>query len=234
MVLRKNFRRHKGNSTTKLIIWLAVLIVLAFGVRFWQTRESSVNENRTATSTSVVSTSTASVSSWTKLRDRAGIFEVSYPRRVFKLAEKPAVVPSAWTEKTRAQVLTHTIPIQHCGLSGLPEHCTPSTTDISISFFVLERSFNDVFKELKKTFGDLPVVTLDGHQGVRFEQGVEGEGIVYTVLPVNDTKTLFIGRSYLDEQIVGGYKGAKDFIRLAEQKKLYDEVIATFKFRPAF
>jgi hypothetical protein len=235
MVFRKNYRRRKGNSTAKLLIWLAVLIVIAFAARAWFIAKKRVPVPMgQATTTPVNLVGSSTQSTWSKLRDREGIFEVAYPRRLLKLSEKQVFIPPTGAEKAKALVLTHTIPVKHCGLSGLPEHCTASTTDFSLAFYTVNRSFNDIFKDLRKVFGDLPVVTVDGHQGVQFDQGVEGEGQVYLVLPVNDAKTMFIGRTYLNEQVLAGYQGVRDFIKFADQKILFDQIMGTFKFRPAF
>jgi len=234
MVLKKNYRRRKGNSTAKLLIWLGVLIVIVFVGRYYLLKNKTpISNGQNATSTPITATTTAS-KSLLKLRDLAGIYEVSYPRGTFKVLSKSVGVPPEGSEKIKAQVLSHVIDVKHCGLSGLPEHCTPSTTDLAISFFVQNRSFNDIFGELKKIYGDLSVVTVDGHQGVSFDQGAEGEGMVYLVLPVNDSKTLFIGRSYINEAVVAGYKTAKGFIKFADQKAIFDQILSTFNFRPSF
>jgi len=234
MVLRKNRRPRKGNSTAKLLIWLAVLIVIAFVGRYYLLKNKTpISNGHTATTTPITATSTAS-KSVIVLRDLAGTYEVSYPRGTFKVLGKSVGVPPTGKEKVKAQVLSHTIGVKHCGLSGLPSSCTPSTTDLAISFFVQNRNFNDIFSELKKIYGEMPVVTVDGHQGISFDQGVEGEGMVYIVLPVNDSKTLFIGRSYINEAVVAGYKTAKGFIKFADQKAIFDQILSTFNFRPSF
>lgn len=222
-------------------------MVIGFAVRFWLVKNrADISNGQTAATSSAVLPSSASSASpklvktvldltaLAKLRDRAGIYEASYPRRVLKLLEKSLTVPLASAEKVKGQVLSHIIPVKHCDLSGLPERCTASTTDLAISFFIVDHSFNDIFIELKKDYGDRPVVTVDGHQGVRFEQGAEGEGIIYTVLPVNDAKTLFIGRSYLDERILSNYQTAPGFIKIADQQAIFDQIMATFRFQPSF
>jgi len=231
MVLRKNRRPRKGNSTAKLLIWLAFLIMVAFAGRYYFLKNKApISNGHTATTTPITATSTAS-KSVIVLRDLAGTYEVSYPRGIFKVLDKSVGVPPTGKEKVKAQILGHVIGVKHCGLSG---SCAPSTTDLSISFFVQNRNFNDIFSELKKVYGDMSVITIDGHQGVTFEQGAEGEGMVYIVLPVNDSKTLFIGRSYINEAVVSSYRTARGFIKFADQKAIFDQILSTFNFRPSF
>jgi len=233
MVL-KNRRCRQGNSTAKLVLILTILIVLALAVRLWliKDKEVSVIGQSLSASTSLSSISSTSTANWSRLRDRDGIFEVSYPRKIFKLSEKNIVSPLSSQDKVKASILSYIIPVPYCGLSGLPEHCSASTTNLAISFYVVERSFNDVYSQLKKTYGDeMTVATLDGHQGVSFSMGVEGEGIVYLAVPINDAKTLFASRSYLDESILLKYQTAEDFMKLADQKALFERIMATFSFR---
>jgi hypothetical protein len=231
MVLRKNYRRRKGNSTAKLVIWLAALLIIGFGLRWYYLSEHRFSIGQKASTTPSSSLATASAAAgWPKLRDRYGVYEFGYPRSVFKYAEKNVLIPPEDNDKSKAQVLSHSIPAKHC-VGG---ECSATTTDMSVSFLVVGRSFGDVFRELKEKYGDLPVVTVDGHQGVRFEQGSGAEGRIYLVLPVDDAKTLFIGRSYINEKVATSYGSAKNFIPLAEQKAIFDQIMSTFRFRPSF
>lgn len=127
-------------------------------------------------------------------------------------------------------LISHTIPVQHCGLSGLPEHCTPTTQDIGIGVYTLNSKSGTILSALKNTFGDEVKTFLDGgRQGFSVETGVEGEGIVYYFVPL-DSGTLVLTRSYLNEQILGGYKDKEGFINFENQKKLFDQVVSTLTF----
>jgi hypothetical protein len=104
---------------------------------------------------------------------------------------------------------------------------------MAIEFFTVSRNFNDIFKELQKSYGqNISVITIDGHQGVRFSIGSVEKGIIYTVLPINNARTLFIKRSYLGEGIDVVSEKSSDFINLLEQKALFEQVLSTFTFRP--
>lgn len=233
MVLRKNYRR-RGTSTAKLIIALTALILVVFAGRIWyvKTQTDGVSNVGAVSATSTALSTIKPIDSWNTLRDQEGIFEVKYPKNVLKKIERQEGIPPTWTDKTKALVLAHNIPVEHCGLAGLPKNCTATTTDLAISFYTVNRNFNDIFKELQGVYGsDLPIVTINGHQGVSFEVGAEGEGTIYLVLPVNNAKTLFIGRSYINEGVVGLYRTAKDFIKYADQKALFDQIMSTFIFR---
>jgi hypothetical protein len=236
MVLKENHRPHRGNSTAKLLVILTILLFLILGGRIWYVNAQNQTDSNGQKPGEVVAVSVANFdqTTWRKLRDQDNTFEVKYSSKIFKRISRQLASPLPSQEKLTAVSLIHSISVQHCGLSGRPEHCTPTTTDMAIDFFTVARNFNDVFKDIQKIYGqNMPVVTIDGHQGVRFSIGAEGEGIIYTVLPVNNGKTLFIARSYMDEGFISKYQGIEDFIKYDSQKTLFDQIISTFVFRPS-
>lgn len=170
-------------------------------------------------------------STWIKHRDLDGYFELKYPKSVFKKNYPTVVSPLPSKEKIKAVGLVHSVPAKYCSKSD--GKCVATTTDMAIELFTVTRNFNDVFKELQKDHGEsLPVITIDGHQGVRFSVGTDNEGSVYTVLPINAAKTLFIKRQYLGEDFDKMYSKTRGFIKLTDQKALFEQILSSFIFRP--
>lgn len=235
MVLKKNHRPKRGNSTAKLLIVLTVLLIIGFGGGTWyvQAKNKEVNSKRQISLVDQTATIlNLDQSTWSKLRDSSNLFEVKFPKNIFKRTSKQITSPLLSKEKFKTVGLVHLVSTESCGNSG-SSFCSPTTTDIAIDFFAVPRNFNDVFTDLQKSYGqNMPVVTIDGHQGVRFRLGSEKQGIIYTVLPISNDKTLFIMRSYLSEELNVIYKKTPEFISLSEQKALFDQIISTFTFRP--
>jgi len=236
MVLGKNHRPRRGNSTAKRLIALIVLLVIGFsGVWYVHAQNKVTNSKGQMTGVKqVVVTPNLDQSAWKNLRDQDNTFEIKYPKDIFKRTCNQITVPLPSQEKIKAVGLVHSVAVRHCGLSGLPEHCSATTTDIAIDFFTVSRNFNDVFKDLQKSYGqDMLIATYDGHQGVRFTIGAEGEGVVYTILPLNSAKTLFIMRSYVSEEFDIIYKETPGFIKYSDQKVLFEQIMSTLTFRPS-
>lgn len=218
----------------KLAIVLGLLVVLGLFVRFYFFSSKVVITNSQGQTASNISSSTSDISAWLKLRDSENNFEVKYPRGIFKRIYPQIIAPLSSQDKVKAIGIAHYSNSKYCDLSGRLEGCTASTTDIAINFFSVERNFNDVFKDLKKNYGEImEVMTIDGHQGVSFLIGAEGEGVEYIVLPINSAQTLFIARSYLDERVNLAYKNVSDFIKIKEQESIFVKIISTLTFRPS-
>lgn len=217
----------------KLVVTLAVLLVLGFGGRTWyvnaQDRTTESGDEIAQASQNIVTLNTDQAA-WSKLRDQDNSFEIKFPKNVFKRVSKQVISPLPNLEKLKSVGLAHSVVVKTCDQAV---GCVSTTTDMAVDFFTVSRNFNDVFKDLQKRYGqNMPVVTVDDHQGVRFTVGTVTEGVVYTVLPVSNAKTLFIARSYLNEELDSKYKKTPEFIRYSDQKALFDQVISTLTFRP--
>lgn len=235
MVLKKTYCSRRGNSVTKLIIILGFLLIVGFGGSFWFVNAQDKTTDSKGQEVSVKMTALVTntdQSTWTKLRDQNGSFDVEYPKPVFKKNFKQVTSPLPNQEKVKAVELAHFVVVKDCNLGTSAENCLATTTDIAISFFTIDRNFNDILKDLRRTYGqEMPVITVDGHQGVSFAVGDGIKGLIYRVLPINNTKTLFISRSYLDLN-QGSVQSDDGFIPLTAQKALFEQIMSTFTFRP--
>ncbi|TSC59228.1 MAG: parallel beta-helix repeat-containing protein [Candidatus Peregrinibacteria bacterium Greene0416_19] len=178
--------------------------------------------------------STPSESSRT-VSDPAG-FSFTYPADIF------LVVPSSDTVAVGADVskerkvngirLVHAAPVEHCDLSGLPEHCTPLTRDSTIGFFVVPE-FYSVLKNLAQPWQRETEMQVGGVTGFTFTSGAEGEGNVYIFLPLTDRSTLMIVRSFISEDTNLAYKGVSGFLPIAEQEKVSKQVLDSLTLQSA-
>ena len=151
--------------------------------------------------------------------------KIDYPKTIFAREATELAGPFGNGQKYTGDLLVHSIPVEHCGLSGLPEHCTPYTRDITIGFFIINEPLVNISQRLIKAYGEARKLSLVGREGVYVSLGVEGEGIHYYFLPLSEKNSLMITRSYMDENILSGYKNISGFINLNEQEKLFEEVV---------
>jgi hypothetical protein len=155
-------------------------------------------------------------------------FSFEYDTNIFTETRVQEKLP--WKNKSiDSLLLVHTVPVQHCGLSGLPEHCQPTTTDLSIAFTPLAASLADVVAASSADFGGLQNVSFGPIGAKMAVLGVEGEGNVYYLISTGPQTSLMITRSFIDESVVGGYQNVKDFITLTDQEKIFNALMATFK-----
>jgi len=224
--------------------YILIVVILAFlvggGILFWiKTQEiPPVGLSEIERPEEIVIDETADlvpseVEGWKTYRNEEYGFEIKYPGDIFTekaVAEK--TLPPSYTEEFSGLKLIHSIPIQHCGLSGLPEDCEPETQDITIGFFPIGKNFQDITTPIRNTLGNgyLKEIIVSGKIGTTFELGAEGEGVFYYLISLNQYKTLLITRSYINEKTVTIYQDAKDFIPIAEQEKLFNQMLSTFRF----
>ncbi len=121
----------------------------------------------------------------------------------------------------------HEINKEYCALSG---ECRPTTQDFGFNASVINSPLSDVQKSLGGSALPLQTKTFGSVHAIVTNQGVEGEGINYYFIAMPGNKTLMFSQRYIDENILVGYKGAKDFIPLAEQNKMMGEIISTLTF----
>lgn len=127
--------------------------------------------------------------------------------------------------------VAHTVPVQKCGPSGLPEHCTPETQNPALSIGVIEKPYAALSTVLKTALpGQVTDFTAGTLAGVTYTLGAEGEGIVSYVFPAGPS-TLVVTRTYIDESVQANYQTAPGFIPLAEQKRMVEEdILPTLSF----
>lgn len=181
-------RKNSGVGRVFLFV-LVVLIIAAVGVYLNKTKrapqEPEDQVQSVATTTQIL---TADTTKWKRATDPKKLFTFTYPSKFFDTSAPEVNVPPEFTQKVKATRL--------------------SGEGVEIDFFVTDKNFNEVLKNLQKAYGqELAVVSVDGHQGVRFGAGAE----VYYVVPVNNMNTLFISHNSVNEDI-------------------FDKILSTFKF----
>jgi len=119
---------------------------------------------------------------------------------------------------------------QHCGQSGLPEHCRPFLENPAVAFGVIEKTFEDLKKnELKDVMQFSEAITLGGKEGIQYYMGVEGEGVVTILVPFKADQTLLIQYTF-DEFIDSMTTNNAGMYKSTEQKVVVDNLLSTLKF----
>jgi|GEM_PF-4422879 len=154
--------------------------------------------------------------------DTANKFGFSYPEYLVQTEADVATPYTANPVDVTSQIFTHTIPMQYCNLKG---DCVPNTTDFSISFTVVNSSVATISSSPNMT--GIADVTFGANKFKCLTQGVEGEGIVYCFISLPSGKTLMVSRKFIDENVLAGYKNAKDFIKKADQDKLAAQIMGS-------
>jgi hypothetical protein len=210
-------------TKTKIFFGIYALLIAAVAFIAWQQR--GVSHSAKLDSTPTEKSSEAQEQGVLRdYKDDGAGYSFKYPSNIFEMYDKVSQVPFLnRREELPTASLVHTVPVEHCDLSGLPEHCTPTTTDISISFTPVDYSLN-LIKTAKGGI-DLEPITVNGVQGLRVDLGVEGEGRIDYYVPLDTSRTLWISRTYINEDVVGGYKNAPKFIPYPEQAKIFNALL---------
>ncbi len=113
---------------------------------------------------------------------------------------------------------------QHCGASGLPEHCRPFLENPAIAFGVIAESLDDLKSgKLADVLDFVEPINLAGKDGIQYYMGVEGEGIVTIALPLKDSETLLI--QYTFDELFDSVKNNPEVYGSAEQKRVVDNIL---------
>jgi hypothetical protein len=94
--------------------------------------------------------------------------------------------------------LTHVYQGEGCsGMAGYDAPCRPAGTEIALGVAIADRpleyirvGLGDVAEE------DSSPITVDGREGFTYWSGIECEGVEYTFVPADATRTLVIARDY--------------------------------------
>ena len=220
---RREYRTKKsGRKFVVIILVVLVILIVALFIKY-KNKVSAKNlligdVLQTANLNSPSPKATASTTTpitLARARDNDGLFEVYFPKNVFKKTDRDEASPPDFVSKINSLALVY---------SAVP------TANIFISFIVVKKTFSEIYASLAKAYDlkNLQIVSIDGHQGVSF---ITGERVVYSVVPVDDSKTLFIARHYFGGQSATKNPDSKNPIGFEEQKKLFDGIMATFSFK---
>jgi hypothetical protein len=161
-------------------------------------------------------------------QDTKNHFSLQYDPSIFTESRTQERLP--WKNKSiDSFLLTHTVPVEHCDLSGLPDHCTPTTTDISVAFTPVEASLAEIIAVSKDMFGNFEDWNFHGIPAKVGSLGAEGEGKVYTFITLSPNRTLMIVRSYIDEQILSKYQTVDGFLGRDQQAMTFEDLMKTFQ-----
>jgi hypothetical protein len=105
--------------------------------------------------------------------------------------------PDEWREYSALR-LTHVYQGEGCsGMAGYEAPCRPAGTEIAFAIGLVDRpleyirlGLGDVAEE------DSSPITIDGREGFTYWSGIECEGVEYTFVPADATRTLAIARDY--------------------------------------
>ncbi len=157
-------------------------------------------------------------------------FYFSYPAHIFVTTQESVWWPFFQTGKTYTGMkLIHAVPIEKCSESGLPEHCTPLTRDMTIGFFVIPLSLASIQAQAESWQTAEPLILHD-RTGFTFTTGVEGVNTSYSFVPLSEKTTLMITHDSLDESILSHYQNQPDVISFERQIQLFDQIMATVSF----
>lgn len=117
---------------------------------------------------------------------------------------------------------------QHCGLSGLPEHCRAFLENPAVAFGVIGESLEDLKTgKLADVVDFVEPIKLAEKDGIQFYSGVEGEGIVTIALPLKAEETLLI--QYTFDELFDSVKNNPEIYGSVDQKKVVDNILSTLK-----
>lgn len=152
-------------------------------------------------------------------------FSFMYDSRL-QIENSTIVLPGG--ARVSALALVRYVEEQHCGMSGLAEHCRPLLENPALAFGVIDQSPKDVvFEHLDAFAQNLESVSVNGIIAGQYYAGVEGEGVVTMLIPINaQTQTLLIQYTY-DTLFDDDTNPAT--LTAAQQKIIVDSVLNTLK-----
>ena len=225
-VSRKRRKKNSGKVLMIVMLVIVLIIICLFAYLTSRKKAEAANSLLAEEKVTAVATSsdmlTADASKWRRFVADKGNYEIRFPRKYFEWMETDTFVPPAYKEKVKAIKLSYAMP-KACGV-------TCPTENMSITIFVVDQLFNKVFMSLQDIYGSkLPIVSVDGHQGVRLDLGGKDQGTTYFIVP-DGPQTLFIARSYVNEKYLPGLKAVDGYIDFADQGKIFDKILSTFLF----
>lgn len=144
-----------------------------------------------------------------------------------QLENSPVVLPGGYRISAIAAVRYHRQP--HGSASGLSEHTRPFLENPAIAFGVVDKSFTSLKNnELKDVIQFSEKINLAGKEGIQYYQGVEGEGIVTIILPLETDKSLVI--QYTFDEFIDHIKEKGGILDSKQQKEIIDKLLNTLKF----
>ncbi len=128
--------------------------------------------------------------------------------------------------------LSLTLPIKYCALSG---KCQPSTVNLAIALGQIDLTEAQL---LKTPISQSLIKSLVGGQTVyRYEEGAEGEGIIYNFVlnesngPKVSPKIFVVALRYIDETVNRAYADQTTFIPFGKQKQIVSNIIKSLEFQ---
>jgi hypothetical protein len=119
---------------------------------------------------------------------------------------------------------------QHCGASGLPEHCRAYLENPAIAFGVIEKAPRDVVKDHLGSFAQyLEPVTINGYTAGQYYAGVEGEGVVTILVPLENLKNTLVIQYTYDTLFDVDDDATDTVLTSQEQKIIVDSVLNTLQ-----
>lgn len=152
-------------------------------------------------------------------------FSFEYPSNIFKLSQETRQTPLKTSlDNITTNILSHTINHEYCGLSG---QCKPTTTDIELSWIVVDEKITQV--KQKNPDLDYWSEPIKENQFTFAEIGAEGEGINYFFLELPNEKTLIFSHRYINEQLITSYQDVPDFIPYTKQNQIIIDILGSIK-----
>ena len=155
--------------------------------------------------------------------NNSGGYSFQYDKRLAPFRATMTIYsPQGKSTQQTVDAFRYEIPVEYCALSG---KCKPTTTNMSIGSTIRTEDFNaDSYPDLtfeRKNYGKISVYEA--------QMGAEGEGIVYTYIPLPNNRLLIVYRTFIDENTLINYKTAKGFIPLTQQEQIYSQIISSIK-----
>ena len=175
---------------------------------------------------------------WKIYRNERQEFELKYPAKLIRICEEVRT-----SDESERLMLQHSIPFEHrdpCDFDDNPDPPLRHLTDFKVGFEVVNKNLKETI-----TWGEIGLVTeipygtelqIGALRGYRITTGVEGCGLDKYYFPLDSTHTLFVERYKITEldPIIINYKENRklpDVIVPEKEEELFNNILATFKFR---
>ncbi len=196
-----------------ILNWTTLLIIASFGIgvslwAYFQILALPIVID-------LETTGTIYQDNWSAYRNEKEGFEIQYPADILQLSK---------AQNTLSHTLEnfHKYSLKDGSDLGLAK-------DISLTFKKDAQQCDEMAQGILKDSGQ--VFKLKNIQGLKYEMGAEGEGIIFYCAQNQNKKNIFlIERNFLLETYSTELPKQKDFLNNTQQENLTNQILTTFNF----
>ena len=160
----------------------------------------------------------------------SGLVKAEYPSKLFFLRQGVEQLPIEGFGTTSATQLVHRVGVPYCDLSGLPDHCKTYTEDMTVGFSIVETPLIELRKQLSVWHKSVLSKRVGDNELNYVEVGAVGEGRVYYLIPMGDSRTLVVAHGYVTDKANSDLSGNDEYLIRDKQSEIIYSILKSIKY----